>query len=242
MKIALADKLSLFRVFILPFICWSYLNLPAKLGLPICAVLALAAEISDWLDGYVARKRKEVSDTGKLLDPFCDTLYRMSCMLILLLPPGFLCEEQLFKKTLNHTGSKVFEPLVFFLGKNKDKVAMASGILPFSPIILMVLREIIITILRAMTATKGKVMAARFAGKLKAFMQGVTICCCFTLPIMFAYNWVPIRYAQRLLNFQTTLAWICACLSIYSMSTYFYDNRGIIRQLLDKRKRKPKKE
>lgn len=38
----------------------------------------IAAELSDWLDGFVARKQGRVSHAGKLLDPMADSLYRMS--------------------------------------------------------------------------------------------------------------------------------------------------------------------
>jgi CDP-diacylglycerol---glycerol-3-phosphate 3-phosphatidyltransferase len=41
-------------------------------------IVAVYSEISDWLDGYVARKYGEVSDFGKIFDPFCDVLMHLS--------------------------------------------------------------------------------------------------------------------------------------------------------------------
>jgi CDP-diacylglycerol--glycerol-3-phosphate 3-phosphatidyltransferase len=47
------------------------------------AVLAtmIAAEITDYLDGLVARAQGQVSNSGKILDPMADSLYRVSVFL-----------------------------------------------------------------------------------------------------------------------------------------------------------------
>lgn len=44
-------------------------------------IVFLAIELSDVFDGAVARKRNEVSDLGKLLDPFADVISRMTYFL-----------------------------------------------------------------------------------------------------------------------------------------------------------------
>ena len=41
-------------------------------------VLMILAELSDGIDGYVARRYEQVSSVGKILDPMADSLYRMS--------------------------------------------------------------------------------------------------------------------------------------------------------------------
>jgi CDP-diacylglycerol--glycerol-3-phosphate 3-phosphatidyltransferase len=38
----------------------------------------IASEITDYLDGMIARKRGETSDFGKLFDPFADTLTQIT--------------------------------------------------------------------------------------------------------------------------------------------------------------------
>lgn len=40
--------------------------------------LMLACEVSDWLDGFLARRMNWVSSSGKVLDPMADSLYRIS--------------------------------------------------------------------------------------------------------------------------------------------------------------------
>lgn len=45
--------------------------------------LMLVSEISDWLDGYLARRMQWVSRSGKVLDPMADSLYRISVFVAL---------------------------------------------------------------------------------------------------------------------------------------------------------------
>ncbi len=48
-------------------------------GLWACLVVMSLSEISDVLDGILARKLNQVSDFGKLLDPYADSTFRLSC-------------------------------------------------------------------------------------------------------------------------------------------------------------------
>jgi len=40
----------------------------------IIAALVLIGALTDWLDGYVARKRNEVTELGKIIDPLADKI------------------------------------------------------------------------------------------------------------------------------------------------------------------------
>jgi len=51
---------------------------PAQ-GLLACIVVASLSELSDILDGILARRWRQVSDFGKLLDPYADSTFRLSC-------------------------------------------------------------------------------------------------------------------------------------------------------------------
>lgn len=55
----------------------------------IAVILFAVAGVTDWLDGYLARKRDLVSLTGKFLDPLADKLLVMG-VLVMLLPLGRL--------------------------------------------------------------------------------------------------------------------------------------------------------
>ncbi len=43
-----------------------------------CLFVMALAELSDFLDGYIARAYDQVSDLGKILDPMSDSIYRIS--------------------------------------------------------------------------------------------------------------------------------------------------------------------
>ena len=100
----LADKITSSRLVLAPIFFVIYLlpnffplNSSAIqsliLTIPVLWILFLASEISDLLDGIVARKRGEVSDFGKLFDPFADTLAKITyflCFVIDGIFPSFL--------------------------------------------------------------------------------------------------------------------------------------------------------
>ena len=44
-------------------------------------LIFIVSEVTDLLDGIAARKLNEVSDFGKLFDPFADTLMQITCFL-----------------------------------------------------------------------------------------------------------------------------------------------------------------
>jgi len=46
----------------------------------LIALMALS-ELSDLLDGFVARRKNQVTDLGKLLDPMADSIFRLSVFL-----------------------------------------------------------------------------------------------------------------------------------------------------------------
>jgi CDP-diacylglycerol--glycerol-3-phosphate 3-phosphatidyltransferase len=50
----------------------------------IAVILFWVAGVTDWLDGYIARKQGLVSLTGKFLDPLADKLLVMATLLMLL--------------------------------------------------------------------------------------------------------------------------------------------------------------
>ncbi|MFH1415006.1 MAG: CDP-diacylglycerol--glycerol-3-phosphate 3-phosphatidyltransferase [Elusimicrobiota bacterium] len=69
----LANKLTFFRILlIIPFACFL---LQSSQFFHIAALLVFtAASLTDYLDGWAARKRREVSSLGKFLDPLADKL------------------------------------------------------------------------------------------------------------------------------------------------------------------------
>lgn len=78
----LPNLLTLFRIVLVPILVLAYfLQIPHQK--PILAGIFLVAAATDWLDGFLARKLKAVSDFGSFLDPVADKLI-VTCVLVLL--------------------------------------------------------------------------------------------------------------------------------------------------------------
>lgn len=73
----LPNLITWYRVVVaVPIILLIVQNVPSTLW--IAFILMILAEISDGMDGYLARRYKQVSSVGKILDPMADSLYRIS--------------------------------------------------------------------------------------------------------------------------------------------------------------------
>jgi CDP-diacylglycerol--glycerol-3-phosphate 3-phosphatidyltransferase len=70
----LADKVTGSRLVFAPCFFVVYLFYGAPWTVPALWALFFITEITDLIDGKVARARNEVGDFGKLFDPFADTL------------------------------------------------------------------------------------------------------------------------------------------------------------------------
>jgi CDP-diacylglycerol--glycerol-3-phosphate 3-phosphatidyltransferase len=86
----LADKFTWLRGFLAPVFFILYF-IPEWTGLfGVASVFVMIpllafAELTDYFDGYYARKRNEVSNFGKLFDPFCDVILNITVLFCLTL-------------------------------------------------------------------------------------------------------------------------------------------------------------
>ncbi len=89
MKLNLANKLTIFRIILVPIMAIiPYLNLQGDfLGMPlmyfIMELIFIVASITDKLDGYIARSRNQVTTFGKFLDPLADKILVLTAMVLL---------------------------------------------------------------------------------------------------------------------------------------------------------------
>lgn len=90
--------LSLVIIFILLF-PWSMINMTipqvlvsgvtVDIRYPIAGVLFIIASLTDFLDGYLARKNNQITNTGKMLDAIADKVL-VDSVLIILACQGFV--------------------------------------------------------------------------------------------------------------------------------------------------------
>lgn len=89
---SIANYLTFIRIFISPifFLIYmehTYFGISDK-ALPYFLIALLGvSELSDALDGYVARRYNQVTDLGKILDPMADSIARISVFLTFTQPP-----------------------------------------------------------------------------------------------------------------------------------------------------------
>ena len=78
----LPNLLTLSRIAAIPLIvALSLLRWPAA-DLAACAVFTAAA-VTDWLDGHLARRRRQTSELGRMLDPIADKLLVGAVLMLL---------------------------------------------------------------------------------------------------------------------------------------------------------------
>lgn len=85
----LANKLTIFRIILVPImVIIPYFNITGEIfGIPYSFILIdiifIIASITDKLDGYVARSRKQITTFGKFLDPLADKILVLAAMVML---------------------------------------------------------------------------------------------------------------------------------------------------------------
>ena len=83
MVYGIANILTLIRILITPLLVGVYYFLPEHWGMPLAAVLFGVASVTDWLDGYLARKLDQVSKLGAFLDPIADKLIIITVLVMI---------------------------------------------------------------------------------------------------------------------------------------------------------------
>ncbi|MDO5573453.1 MAG: CDP-diacylglycerol--glycerol-3-phosphate 3-phosphatidyltransferase [bacterium] len=80
----LPNKLTLLRVCMIPFfVLFMLTDLGGEAGKWIALAIFILASMTDWLDGYLARKNHLVTNFGKFMDPLADKLLVCSAMICL---------------------------------------------------------------------------------------------------------------------------------------------------------------
>jgi len=79
----LPNALTLARIFLIPFVVVVLLTVEIRTWAFWGASLFLAAALTDLLDGYLARRRRQVTTLGRLLDPIADKLLISSALISL---------------------------------------------------------------------------------------------------------------------------------------------------------------
>lgn len=80
--ITLATKITLLRILLVPIVV-ILLYFPCKITCFLAALAFIAAALTDWFDGHIARSRHLVTNMGKFLDPLADKVLICSVLIML---------------------------------------------------------------------------------------------------------------------------------------------------------------
>lgn len=83
----LPNKLTLLRIILIPIFAAIYFLPVIPFNYVISAAIFLIAALTDFLDGYIARKYNLVTDLGKFLDPIADKVLVSTALIIMLCAP-----------------------------------------------------------------------------------------------------------------------------------------------------------
>ncbi|HET6516029.1 MAG TPA: CDP-diacylglycerol--glycerol-3-phosphate 3-phosphatidyltransferase [Thermodesulfovibrionales bacterium] len=132
MRLNLPTLLTLSRIVVIPFFVMVTPYNPV-LG----AIIFSVASVTDFLDGYLARKTGQITTFGIILDPIADKFLVISALILLV-----------------------------------DMARLSAWIA-----IVIIVREFLVTGLRAVALSKDIVIPAEVGGKLKTFCQITAILC-----------------------------------------------------------------
>ncbi len=80
----LPNKITFVRMLSIPFIAFFYLAdfIPGGWGKIVALILFAITGLTDFVDGYIARKYNLVTDLGKFLDPIADKIHMCTGLLL----------------------------------------------------------------------------------------------------------------------------------------------------------------
>jgi len=168
------------------------------LWLNIAFVVYLIALISDFLDGYLARRWKVEGTFGRVVDPFVDKVLVLGSFIFF-------------------AGKNFTIPAV-----NPDdvpsNVLTITGVVPWM-VVLILARELLVTSLRGVAEAAGVKFGAAFIGKAKMVTQSVTI-----LVILVYVNYLPWftqhDYKTPAVWFRNFCIWVTLAVTVWSGLTY----------------------
>ena len=82
MVLTIPNILTLARIALIPLLFMTYFS-NLDNAMPLAALIFIFAGITDWLDGYLARRLNQTSKFGAFLDPVADKL--MVCIALVMI-------------------------------------------------------------------------------------------------------------------------------------------------------------
>jgi CDP-diacylglycerol--glycerol-3-phosphate 3-phosphatidyltransferase len=133
MNKSIPNILTTIRMAFVPLFILIFYFTPFKNSYTWATIIFIIAELTDYFDGFIARKYHIISNYGKIMDPLADKLLTGAAFICLALPPVYIIDWMI--------------------------------------VVIILVREIFVSILREIYARKNIFIPANIMGKLKTFMQ-----------------------------------------------------------------------
>jgi CDP-diacylglycerol--glycerol-3-phosphate 3-phosphatidyltransferase len=194
----LPNQLTVLRIILTPIFLFLFLS-GDPLLIQISSVVFIIAAITDWYDGWLARKFNYITDWGKFLDPLADKILTLTAFM------GFVIVD----------------------------------ILPFWMVILIILRDLIITLLRLYADYKKINFTTSKSAKWKTFFQMA-----FLYYLLLVYTLKTFEYLKQNYKFlfdslldPTAIYFVMLAITLFTIVTgiiYFLSNWSLFKKSLRK--------
>ena len=221
------------RIAITPLVAWLPFAPSSTLRLT-AFVLFIVAAVSDYYDGMLARSRNQITDLGRLLDPFADKFLLVGTFVPMYLLVGSGLDASLlapFAEPVVPPGAAepVLGPVVRTAGRIYFPVVTPFGRigLPWWILFLVIGREIAMTVFRQAASRRGVVIAAIGPAKWKTGFQstwvGATYFWFFAATLALQQGWTNTawRWFAHFNGIVVAVTMIVAvALTVYSLGLY----------------------
>ena len=190
----LPTKLTIVRM-VLAVLVMGLLFTPGWMAKSAALSCFLIAALTDWLDGYLARRWRQISPAGALLDPIADKVLVLGALLAF----------------------------------------VQLRLVPAWMVLVIVLRESLITGVRLFAASRNIVLSASREGKQKTVSQMVTIVVILAALIVRELPSRPLSgEAERVVALAILAClWITTILTVISGTAFFWRHRTVLREAVN---------
>lgn len=194
-------RLVLAAVFFLLLSFYQYEGRGDPVLLSSAFLVYVVALVTDWLDGYLARRWDAGSAFGRVVDPFADKILVLGAFIF------FAGKNFIIPERAEHHAT--ISPWV---------VKTITGVAPWM-VVLLLARELLVTSLRGISEAGGQSFGAVWAGKFKMGFQSGTVLAILTFVAF--YKWLGdhnyLRYAEIV---RDVGIWGTVVITLYSGISY----------------------
>jgi CDP-diacylglycerol--glycerol-3-phosphate 3-phosphatidyltransferase len=155
-------------------------------------VLFIIAAVTDWLDGFLARRWEVETSFGRIMDPVCDKVLVLGAF-IMLAGPRFVDPQR---------ASATDDAIIWAMIPGNT----VSGVYPWM-VAVMLGRELLVTAIRGELEGRGIKFGAKIWGKLKTILQLITIPTILAIvwldPFKQGHEWM--RYVRMVMVYATVI-------------------------------------